>query len=364
MKSIWACTIFLMLFPADYEHKTKTVLVNEKQPQTRNLFIITTDGFRWQEVFNGADSSLLHDDAATRGADILQAMYWASTPDERRKKLLPFFWNIIGKKGQLYGNRLYGNKVNTANAYAKSYPVYNEIFTGNTDPFISSNRKLANPHINVLEYLNSLPQFRSKVVAFSSWDVFPFILNEGRSAIPVNSGYEDAAASSAEQHFINAVQEKAVYEKTATRMDELTFLTAKEYIREHHPKILYLSLGETDEFAHQGRYDLYLQQAHKADGMIAELWHLVQTTPGYKDNTTFIITTDHGRGNRPGKWASHGSFIHGSSQVWLAIIGPGIAPLGEIKEDRQLYLRQLAATIAGLMGGEFCNNDVAALSFR
>jgi hypothetical protein len=87
--------------------------------------------------------------------------------------------------------------------------------------------------------------------------------------------------------------------------------------------------------------------------MIAELWHWVQTTPGYKDNTTLIITTDHGRGRKNSRWSEHGSFIKGSSETWLAMIGPGIKPLGEIKEEQQLYQQQLAQTIAAILGEYF-----------
>jgi len=319
---------------------------------TGNVFIITTDGLRWQEVFTGADSLLINNEKATPGSDLLNMLYWDSNPETRRKKLMPFLWSVAAKKGQLSGNRLYNNKVDVANAYAISYPGYNEIFTGTTDEMISSNKKYRNPNINVLEFLNSKENFKGKVAAFTSWDVFPYILNEKRSKLIVNSGYEDGVEYSARQEMINVVQQE-VTDKRATRHDQLTFACAKEYLQTHQPKLFFLGLGETDEFAHDGRYDLYLQQANAVDRMIAELWHWVQTTPGYKDNTTFIITTDHGRGSKANKWISHGAFIKGSSEVWLAIVGPGIDPLGEIKEQQQLYQRQLAQTIANLLGENF-----------
>ncbi len=239
-----------------------------------NIFIITTDGFRWQEVFSGADSALISDERYTPDTASIKMLYWAGSADERRKKLMPFFWNILAAKGQLFGNRNFDNKVNVANLYAVSYSGYNEIFTGNTDISISSNRKKKNPNINILEYLNSKPSFNGKVAAFTSWDVFPYILNEERNHFPVNSGYENMEdATSSEQQMINKVQAEAIDDKTATRYDQLTFLTAKEYIRQHQPRVLYLGLGETDEFGHWGRYDLYLEQANQIDKMIAELWH-------------------------------------------------------------------------------------------
>ena len=333
---------------------------------TKNVFIVTTDGFRWQEVFNGADSLLINDENYTPDAGTIKALYWSTTAEERRKKLMPFFWNVIDKKGRLYGNRILGNKFNVANDYSISYPGYNEIFTGNTNPAVSSNAKSPGPDVNILEYLNNKESFNGKVAVFTSWNVFPYILNEERSHLIINSGYQEMSfTNSLREQMINKVQQEGVYDKTATRYDQLTFLAAKEYIQRQRPRVLFLGLGETDEFAHKGRYDLYLDQANQVDKMIGDLWHWVQTTPGYKDNTTFIITTDHGRGSKSSKWQSHGEFIKGSSQTWLAIIGPHIPSLGEIKEEGQLYQQQIAQTIAQLLGEDFITKSISpAISLR
>ncbi len=98
--------------------------------------------------------------------------------------------------------------------------------------------------------------------------------------------------------------------------------------------------------------------------MIAELWHWAQTTEGYKGNTTFIITTDHGRGSKNSKWVAHGTFIKGSSQTWLGIIGPHIDNAGEVKEEGQLYGQQVAQTIAAVLGENFKESSVPAISLR
>ncbi len=325
----------------------------------QNLFIITLDGFRWQEVFTGADSAIINDTKYTPDKETINLLYWADTPEERRKKLMPFFWNVIAGKGQLFGNRNYKNKVDVANPYSLSYPGYNELLTGNIDFLISSNKRVNNPNINVLEYLNTQKEFKGKVAAFTSWDVFPFILNTERNGLPVNSGYTSGEeVNSPGQQIINTVQSEVITEKTETRYDMLTFLTAMEYLHHEHPRVLFLGLGETDEFAHKGRYDLYLQQAAQADRMIAELWHWVQTTPGYKNNTAFIITTDHGRGAKNSKWTSHGELIRGSYHAWFVLIGPGIEPTGEIKEPQQHYLGQMAGIIAALLGKKFIAAEV------
>lgn len=361
MKNVLTCLILFSTLPLLQPEKKWLTPLTGKTKQISyikpagNLFIITIDGFRWQEIFTGADASLINNVESTADTATMKMLYWADSEKERRQKLMPFFWNILAQKGQLYGNRHYDNKVNTANIYNFSYPGYNEIFTGNTDLMVSTNKKKNNANVNVLEYLNTKEEFKGKVVAFTSWDVFPFILNEERSRLMVNSGYEniDEDSASESQMLINKVQTEAVYNKGGSRHDQLTFLTAKEYIQQYQPKVMFLGLGETDEYAHGGRYDLYLEQANKIDRMLAELWHWVQTTPGYKDNTTLLITTDHGRGRLDKNWTSHSSFIRGSSQTWLAMIGPTIQPLGEIKEDQQLYQEQIADLIAGLVGEKF-----------
>jgi hypothetical protein len=341
---------------------------NAKEKSAGNLIIITIDGFRWQEIFTGADESLINNTACTPDTALMKMMYWDDNEKERRQKLMPFFWNVLANKGQLYGNRHFNNKVNTANIYSFAYPGYNEMFTGNTDILVSNNKKNNNPNLNVLEYLNSKEDFKGKVVAFTSWDVFPYILNEERNGMLINSGYENMEEqnSSATQALINQVQSGAIYNKGGTRHDQLTFLTAKEYMQQHHPKVIMLGLGETDEYAHSGRYDLYLQHANQIDRMLAELWYWVQTTPGYKGNTSFLITTDHGRGKLDKNWTSHSTFIRGSSQAWMAMIGPSIEPLGEIKEDQQLYQQQIANIIARLVGEDFEKglSDMAIVNSR
>lgn len=326
-------------------------------PAPRNIFIITTDGFRWQEVFNGADSLLLHDTAYVKDTALICEQFWSNDPEERKRRLLPFFWNVIAKKGRLSGNRNYGSEVNVANLYKISYPGYNEILTGFADTRFIPNLTVRNRNTNILEYLNSTETYAGKVAAFSSWNVMPFILNENRSRLPVNSGYEmlDEGEDSLNV-LINQVQ-KNVANKGNTRQDLLTYASAKNYIEQQRPRVLFLGLGETDEYAHKGQYDQYLQKAHQVDRMLAELWYYVQTDPFYKDNTTFIITTDHGRGSKRHKWAQHGFWVKGSGEAWVAMMGAGIVPDGEVKTRERLYQKQIASTVSVLLNERFRADD-------
>src|SRR5687768_11295160 len=154
--------------------------------QTENLIIITTDGFRWQDLFQGMDSAIANNRRYNQGdSAYIFKTYWADSDTARRRRLMPFFWNTIAAKGQVYGNRRLGNKVNVFNRYKFSYPGYSEIFTGYADTAINSNDYPPNPHVTVLEFLNQQPKLKGSVMAFGAWDAFPRILNEGRSGVPV-----------------------------------------------------------------------------------------------------------------------------------------------------------------------------------
>jgi len=320
-----------------------------------NIFIITTDGFRWQELFNGADSLIISNPAYVKDTALLKEMYWDNDVNERRKLLMPFVWKTLLKAGAIYGNRNSDNKVSMANAYRFSYAGYNEILTGFADPTIKSNRKKTNQNQNLLQFLNTQPGYEGRVAAFTSWGLFDFILNKKQAGFYLNSGYQPVRhdSLSATELLANAVQANAIDNRQHTRNDMLTFVTAKEYIQNQHPKIVFISFGETDEYAHRGNYDSYLQSAHLFDEYLAQLWYLVNKDPFYKNNTAFFITTDHGRGSGENSWVRHGLFTAGSNSSWLITSGKGIQPRGELKHKEEIFNEQLAQTIAQMLGYQF-----------
>jgi hypothetical protein len=319
------------------------------------LFIITLDGFRWEEVFKGADSALINDAEVTVDTAINKALYWDESAADRRKRLLPFFWSVIAKQGQLYGNRNYENKVNVSNPYAISYPGYSELLTGKVDFSIAANDKKINHNKNILEILNSSEAYSGKVAAFTSWDVFPYILDKkakDKHGFTLNSGMQNIEGDnlSNAEALLNTLQGDVIADKSvSTRYDELTYIACKEYLFKKHPSVVFLSFSGTDNAGHKKRYDQYLQQANNADRMIGELWRLTQTLPDYSGKTTFLITTDHGRGSRKGNWSSHGFWVSGSSQTWYALIGNTIVPQGEMKSKTQVYQKNLSDLIIEIL---------------
>ncbi|MDW7692304.1 phosphoglyceromutase [Flammeovirgaceae bacterium SG7u.111] len=332
-------------------------LFAQDEAPTENVILISLDGLRWEELFTGVDPDLIDKKDYVHDVKALKEAFWDKDPLERRKKLMPFFWSTLASKGQIHGNRAYDNQVDASNQMWFSYPGYNEILTGfSDDKRIKSNDKIQNPNKTVLEFANNSPAYKGKVAAFGSWDVFPFIINEKRSKIPVNAGFELATGRklSDKEKFLNELQPQVPSPWAAVRLDAFTHNYALEYLKKKQPKLLYIAYGETDDFAHDGKYDAYLHAAHRTDGFIKELWDWTQSQEAYAGKTTFIITTDHGRGKGK-EWKSHGLKIEGAGAIWIAAIGPHTEALGEVKEPVQLYQNQVAKTVATLLGLDYSN---------
>ena len=331
------------------------ISIKSKAQKPENIIIITTDGFRWQELFSGMDSSIANNKKYNSGdSAYLFKKYWDNDPTQRRKKLLPFLWSTGEANGQIFGNRNLGNTVNVANPYWFSYPGYNEILTGFADTAINSNDFPPNPNTTVLEWLNKQQNIKGKVAAFGAWEAFNRIINEQRSGIPVVAAFDTVTGLNLtlQQRLINSMLLNSYKPWLNDEcLDVFTHYAATEYLKEKKPKVLYIAYGETDEWAHAGKYRSYLDAAHQVDAWIKQLWDWVQSNPQYRNNTTFFITTDHGRGDKiKSEWTSHGSSIDGASEIWFAVFGSKIAAVGEMKNREQLFQKQFAQTIAHLLG--------------
>jgi hypothetical protein len=322
--------------------------------RTENVVLVTTDGLRWQEVFGGAEESLFSKEAGVADVEALRREFWRDTPDARRRALLPFFWSVVASEGQVFGNRALGSAARVTNGHNFSYPGYNELLSGRPDSRVDSNDKKLNPNVTVLEWLNGRPAFQGRVAAFTSWDVFPWIINRERSGVTINAGFEPVEAPGPGMAMLNELLAETTPAADGVRHDSFTFLAALEHLRRVQPRVLYISLGETDDWAHAGRYDLYLQSARRVDRYLRRLWDALQSLPAYKDKTSLVITTDHGRGDAAGQaWKSHGEKVAGAENIWIAVLGPDTAPRGERSAAADVTQSQVAATVAALLGEDF-----------
>lgn len=346
--------ILLLLMP---------LLLYAKGGKDTRLVIITIDGLRWQEVFLGADGNLLSDEEQTGDTALARKTYWRPTPEERREMLMPFTWNTIAKKGLLIGNRAKNSKMQVVNKTCISYPGYCEMMTGMVDDSIVDNAPVNNVHRNVLEAANEDPRYKGSVVMYGSWKSTRFAIHNELAGIPASVSYEPNVAKkqTPSLQLVDRMLAGMPRFWGSEHFDAFTFAYAIETLKNDHPKVMWISFGDCDEWAHARRYDLYLDAAKGTDAFIRDIYEACEADRFYRGKTTYLITSDHGRGVGD-MWAHHSGNTEGSETTWLMLLGKGVEALGETTECGPCYNKQVAATIASILGIEFTPDDGAILS--
>ncbi len=325
--------------------------------KTRNVVLIVSDGLRWQEIFTGADPTLLNEKNGgiwDKEADLRRA-FWRDDVNERRRLLFPFIWGTIAAHGQIFGNQLKGSVARVTNTFWFSYPGYNEMLTGHADARVNSNEFGPNPNVTVFEWLNGLPDLKGRVAVFATWAAFKDIFNVGRSHLPLQVGwdlpYEGHVGP--REALLNQLYRTTTQLEDTDVYDSFLQIPLMDSFARAQPRVLFVGYGETDNWGHMGRYDLLLHAAHSFDHYVEQLWNTLQRLPAYRDQTTFILTADHGRGSGPLEWKEHGVGQKGSENIWIAVMGPDTAPLGERSHTGEVHQAQIAATVAALLGEDY-----------
>jgi hypothetical protein len=322
-------------------------------PAVSNVIVITMDGMRWQEVFGGAERTLLGKDEKEITGSSAYRRFWRDTPEARRAALMPFFWTVVATQGQVFGDPARGSRSRLTNGLWFSYPGYSEMLAGVADPRVDSNDKIPNPNVTVFEWLNGLRGYRGRVATFGAWDVLPYIVNTKRSGVPASDGYPPVPEPQSDrERAINDVADDLPPIWEGAPLDAPIMHAAIECLRTRRPRVLYVMLGETDEWAHERRYDLYLDAAFRADRFMRRVWEMVQGMPEYAGTTALVLATDHGRGATAQDWTDHGRKVPAAEGTWSAVMGPGTPALG-VRESVTVTTAQVAATIAALVGEDF-----------
>src|SRR5262252_5052904 len=102
------------------------VILARAQAAPPAVVLITLDGARIEEVFGGLDAAIVTSqlrDGQRLDDQPIYKRFWAPTPEERRMKLMPFFWGTLMRdRGSIAGNPARGSRVHLANGHAFSYP--------------------------------------------------------------------------------------------------------------------------------------------------------------------------------------------------------------------------------------------------
>lgn len=337
--------------------------------KTENVVLVLIDGVRWEEIYRGIDPRFLQPDvrsffASPARQEQLRAELWADDVRRRRERLLPFMWKTVARHGQLYGNRDLGSHVDLANPFHFSYPGHSEMLTGIAEPSIRRNVPVDNPNVTLLEYLQGLPGIRNRVAAFSSWELYPNVINTKRSGVVVHSPASNFSLP--DQPTFDVLRDFVQLMPRGGHEDLVEYHLTMEYLRVARPRFMHIVYSVADRSAHDGRYDEYLTAIRNADLFLERLWLWLQAQPDYAGKTTLLITTDHGRGATSlegfkyhgtpdyyGLDATAPDITEGDQFAWLAALGPDTAPLGEIHGGAAITLSQVAATAAELLKVRF-----------
>lgn len=323
------------------------------QRPANHVIFITLDGVRPEDLFGGADSLVLFDKKASGIVDTTatRGRFWRGSVAERRRVLMPFFWDSLVPQGALVG-RLDGAPTTITNGLKFSAPGYQELFTGKAQPDVTSNDDRRYAHRTIFDVVRDrLATKHTDVAAFTSWAVQGRLVSNRPEAVVVSASFEPLPPESrvGAGAVIEPLQRRIIYPDVAMRLDGFTHALAADYLVRYHPRLLHIGHGETDEDAHARRYDRYLAAMHEADAMLRELWHTIQADPVLRGRTALVLTTDHGRGRTPADWTSHGKDVAGAEHIWVFAVGAGVAPRGVVTTIPTTQ-SQVGPTILALLG--------------
>jgi hypothetical protein len=323
--------------------------------RTRNVILVTLDGLRIQEMFAGMDAVVSQKEKRSGIYDLERARsrYWRDTAEERRLALWPFFWGTLAGQGVVLGDKGKGSSVHPNNPHLFSAPGYAEILTGQYQPDVVSNDVKRYAHPTVLEFVrHELGLDKRQVATFGSWEGFATLSSSEDRAFFTNAGYERVPPdlANARMAYLSDLQFEIMALWEVGRSDAVTFHLALEYLKTQRPRLLYIALGESDDWAHARRYDRLLDYIHVVDGYLETLWKTVQSIDAYRDRTTLVLTTDHGRGVTPADWVDHDEGIAGSEDIWIAVIGPDTADVGDLAPSPTVHQADVAATLLKFFG--------------
>ena len=131
--------------------------------------------------------------------------------------------------------------------------------------------------------------------------------------------------------------------------DTLTWDSTRVIMDRDHPSLAYVLFAQVDAEGHTADSVKYFGAIRRVDSLIFLLWQKIQTDSIYRDRTTMLVTSDHGRhDDLHGGWQAHGDACHGCRHVPFFAIGPDIRA-GEVIETVRDHI-DIAPTVAYLLG--------------
>jgi hypothetical protein len=281
------------------------------------VVLVTIDGARWQEIFEGVDPARVSPPRPARTA----------------RELMPVLHDLARDRGAMLGADA-GAAIRASGPNYVSLPGYLEILTGRPPIACRDNDC---PQTRTPTFLDDAASVGLRVAAFASWERLARAATARPGSFHVSAGREPGDAT-------HPWPGSGEY-----RPDARTASLALDYLEREQPDVLFLALGDPDEHAHHGDYDGYLRALEQADGVLRRLFAVLDTMGDRGRATHVFVTADHGRAR---DFRNHGGFAPESSRVWLVAAGPRIKARGASRSPRERRLADVAPTIEAVLGLE------------
>lgn len=132
--------------------------------------------------------------------------------------------------------------------------------------------------------------------------------------------------------------------------DDKTFAKVTELVQgTNPPQLMLINLLAVDVYGHANNWEKYLESITQSDQYAAKLWQMIQENPVLKDQTTLMITNDHGRhldGVRSG-FVNHGCRCEGCRHISLLVLGPDTPKGVVVSEEAEMI--DISTTIAEIL---------------
>lgn len=301
-----------------HELPPKTVAVSRITSAVRSshgggapVVIVAIDGVRWQEIFQGTDEAL-------SGADVVPA-----------SAIVPNLHAIANRRGAFVGVPGYGS-ISASGPNYVSLPGYTELLGGRTSKCTDNGC----PRTSLPSLLDEASSAGAKVAAFSSWDKLDFAATSEPGRFFTSCGRKGSGA-------LDPWPGHGSY-----RPDRVTAALALEYLEDEQPDVLFLGLGDTDEYAHRGDYAGYVASLRHADEVVGRIYRVLDRMGARGNTTHVIVTTDHGRAE---DFRSHGPMSE-AARVWMLASGPRIKARGAVASPYARRLADIAPTLRVVLG--------------
>jgi Metalloenzyme superfamily len=336
-----ACSAFTVascIVAAPKERADKVSVAVREQEQPVAIVVVTLDGVRWHEVFEGVDERL----AAEHGLP----------PDAvvSARELLPNLYAIIDSHGAALGAPGHGAAISASGPNFLSLPGYAELLSGRSVTGCADNQCMGVGAHTIIEQLSARSTLdRGDVAAVTSWSEIAKVTSLAGCRAAISSGRHAGAnrelfARDPEGARLLARAEDAPHSigDADFRSDALTADLAIHHLKTHAPKFLFMGLGEPDEFGHMNDYAGYLDSLRRADARIAEVDAELQRLAARGTRTALFVTADHGRSDG---FVDHGGKYPESARVWLVAAGSAIEARGFVAAPSERRLADLAPTM-------------------